>query len=127
MPHVSHLKGLSGLLYEAALFRLSRGETDGTMECVRLQFRLFEAAGGGVSLMDHLMRSAIGSLIVNTLNDGLHQSGWSERHLAEWDNLLNLDGNYLKQWERGMQGERLMTDLTIESAINGVNLSLIHI
>ena len=122
LPHLGKLRGLTGLLQESALFKLSRGDADGAMECVRLQFRLFEAAGGGLNLSDHLVRIGIGSIIVTTLNEGLHQGGWNEIHLAEWDKLLNLDGNYLKQWERGMQGERLTYVLTIESQINGVDL-----
>ena len=44
LPHLGKLRGLTGLLQESALFKLSRGDADGAMECVRLQFRLFEAA-----------------------------------------------------------------------------------
>ena len=73
-------------------------------------------------MIGQLVHAAIGHIIVDGLSAGLHMGQWSDQQLAEWDKLLTLDKDYLKQWERCMQSERLMTDLTIESAINGVNL-----
>ena len=120
LPHMANFKGLTQLLQHSAAIKLARGDDDGAIEDVRLQFRLFEATGGDIYLIGQLVHAAIGHIIVDGLSAGLHMGQWSDEQLAEWDKHLTLDRDYLKQWERCMQSERLMTDLTIESAINGV-------
>ena len=122
LPHIARFKGITQLLQHSATVKLARGDADEAMEDVRLQFRLFEAVGSDIFMTGQLVHAAIGHIIVDGLSAGLHMGQWSDQQLAEWDKLLTLDKDYLKQWERCMQSERLMTDLTIESAINGVNL-----
>ena len=119
LPHLAKFKGLTQVLQHSAAIRLARGDADGAMEDVRLQFRLFEITGDDIYLIGQLVHAAIGHIIVDGLTAGLHLGQWSEEQLAEWDNLLTLDRDYLKQWERCMQSERLMTTITIESVING--------
>ncbi len=121
LPHIARFKGITQLLQHSATVKLARGDADEAMEDVRLQFRLFEAVGSDIFMIGQLVHAAIGHIIVDGLSAGLHMGQWSDQQLAEWDKLLTLDKDYLKQWERCMQSERLMTDLTIESAINGVN------
>ncbi|SVA63675.1 uncharacterized protein METZ01_LOCUS116529, partial [marine metagenome] len=122
LPHLAKFKGITQLLQHFATAKLARGDADGAMEDVRLQFRLFEVTGGDIYLMGQLAHAALGHIILDGLSAGLHMGQWGDQQLAEWDKLLTLDKDYLKQWERCMQSERLMTDLTIESAINGVDL-----
>ena len=75
-------------------------------------------------MIGQLVHAAIGHIIVDGLTAGLHMGQWSDEQLAEWDKHLTLDRDYLKQWERCMQSERLIWGLTIESAINGVDLGV---
>jgi len=122
LPHMANFKGLTQLLQHSTAIKLARGDADGAIEDVRLQFRLFEATGGDISLIGQLVHAAIGHIIVDGLSAGLHMGQWSDEQLAEWDKHLTLNRDYLKQWERCMQSERLIWGLTIESAINGVDL-----
>ena len=75
-------------------------------------------------MIGQLVHAAIGHIIVDGLTAGLHMGQWSHEQLAEWDKHLTLDRDYLKQWERCMQSERLIWGLTIESAINGVDMGV---
>jgi len=122
LPHMAIFKRITQLLQHSAAINLARGDADGAMEDVRLLFRLFEATGSDIYLIGQLVHAALGHIIVDGLTTGLHLGQWSDEQLAEWDELLTFDGDYLKQWERCMHSERLMTDLTIESVINGVDL-----
>jgi len=123
LPHISRFKGITQLLQHSATVKLAQGDADGAMEDVRLQFRLFEAVGSDIFMIGQLVHAAIGHIIVDGLSAGLHMGQWSDEQLAEWDKLLTLDRDYLKQWERCMQGgERLNNVLAIESAINGVDM-----
>jgi hypothetical protein len=122
LPHMANFKGLTQLLQHSAAIKLARGDDDGAIEDVRLQFRLFEATGGDIYLIGQLVHAAIGHIIVDGLSAGLHMGQWSDEQLAEWDKHLTLNRDYLKQWEHCMQSERLIWGLTIESAINGVDL-----
>ena len=122
LPHLAKFKGITQLLQHSAAIKLARGDADRAMEDVRLQFRLFEATGGDIYLIGQLVHAAIAHIIVDGLTAGLHMGQWSDEQLVEWDKLLTLERDYLKQWDRCMQGERLSTGLTIESAINGVDL-----
>ena len=119
LPHLAKLKGLTQVLWHSAAIKLARGDADGAMEDVRLQFRLFEVTGDDIYLMGQLVHAAIGHIIETGLIAGLHLGQWNDEQLAEWDKLLTLDKDYLKQWERCIQSERLMTTMTIESVING--------
>ena len=123
LPHLAKFKGLTQVLQHSAAIRLARGDADGAMEDVRLQFRLFEITGDDIYLIGQLVHAAIGHIIVDGLTAGLHLGQWSDEQLAEWHNLLTLDRDYLKQWERCMHSERLMTTMTIESVINGEEFS----
>jgi len=123
LPHISRFKGITQLLQHSATVKLAQGDADGAMEDVRLQFRLFEAVGSDIFWIGQLVHAAIGHIIVDGLSAGVHMGQWSDEQLAEWDKLLTLDRDYLKQWERCMQGgERLNNVLAIESAINGVDM-----
>ena len=123
LPHISRFKEITQLLQHSATVKLAQGDADGAMEDVRLQFRLFEAVGSDIFWIGQLVHAAIGHIIVDGLSAGVHMGQWSDEQLAEWDKLLTLDRDYLKQWERCMQGgERLNNVLAIESAINGVDM-----
>ena len=122
LPHIARFKGITQLLQHSATVKLARGDADGAMEDVRLQFRLFEAVGSDIFMIGQLVQAAIGHIIVDGLSAGLHMGQWSDQQLAEWDKLLTLDKDYLKQWERCMQGERLTFVQTIDSQINRINL-----
>ncbi|MBC8244800.1 MAG: ankyrin repeat domain-containing protein [Verrucomicrobia bacterium] len=119
VPHLAKFKGLTLVLWHSAPIKLARGDGGGAMEDVRLQFRLFEVTGSDIYLIGQLVHTAIGHIIVDGLIAGLHLGQWNDEQLAEWDKLLTLDKDYLKQWERCMHSERLMTTMTIESVING--------
>ena len=43
LPHLAKFKGLTQVLQHSAAIKLARGDADGAIEDVRLQFRLFEA------------------------------------------------------------------------------------
>ncbi len=117
--HLSKLKGITQLLNNFVRVKLTRGEAAGAMEHARLQFRLFEASGSDPYLIGQLVHIANGYINVHGLNVGLHLNQWSDEHLAEWDTFLTLDRDYLKQWERCIQGERLSIVHLIEEIING--------
>ena len=98
LPHMAIFKGLTQLLQHSAAIKLARGDDDGAIEDVRLQFRLFEATGGDIYLIGQLVHAAIGHIIVDGLSARLHMSQWSDEQRAEWDKHLTLNRDYLKQW-----------------------------
>lgn len=119
LAHLLTIKEITKLLNNSVGAKLASGDADGTMVDARLQFRLFEASGSDPFLIGQLVHIAIGYIIVQGLNDGLHLGEWSDEQLAKWDKSLTLNRNYFKQWERCIQGERLSVVHLIESTING--------
>ena len=122
LPHLAKFKGITQLLQHSATAKLARGNADGAMEDVRLQFRLFDVTGSDVFSMGQLVHAALGHIIIDGLSAGLHMGQWSDEQLAEWDKHLTLDKDYLGQLELCLQGERLIWLQAFESAINGVDL-----
>jgi len=120
LPHLAKFKGVAQLLQYTALATLDRGDVDGAMEDIRLQFRLFEASGAGLFTISQLVNISIGHITVDTINKCLHTGKLSDEHLQELERLLAIDKEYLGQMERTMQAERIsMGPGTIEAYING--------
>ena len=82
LPHLNRLKGVTQLLQHSAMVKLARGDADGAMEDVRLQFRLFEVTGDDIYLIGQLVHAALGHIIVDGLPAGLHLGQWSDEQLA---------------------------------------------
>mgnify|MGYP001433471943 CR=1 FL=1 len=120
LPHLAKFKGVAQLLQYSALAKLDRGDVDGAMEDIRLQFRVFRASDAGLFMISQLVHIAIGSITVDMINKCLHTGKLSDAHLQELDRLLTLDKEYFGQMERAMQAERISTGPgTIEAYING--------
>ena len=120
LPHLAKFKGVAQLLRYSALAKLDRGDVDGAMGDIRLQFRVFRASGAGLFTISQLVQIAIGGITVDTINKSLHTGMLNDAHLQELDRLLTLDRKYLGQMERAMQAERISTGPgTIEAYING--------
>ena len=119
LPHLSQLKGVTQFLRESSIFKLSRGNAEGAMEDARLMFRLYEVAKNESFLIGQLVRIAIGSIIVATFEEGQKQGGWSDTHLAEWDDFLFPSKAPFKELERSLQFERVSTIYIMGSTING--------
>ena len=82
-------------------------------------FRLYEVAKNESFLIGQLVRIAIGSITVATFEEGQKQGGWSDTHLAEWDNFLSPRKAPFKELERSLQFERVSTIYIMGSTING--------
>ena len=120
LPHLAKFKGVAQFLQYSALAKLDRGDVDGAMEDIRLQFRVFKASDAGLFMISQLVHIAIGHITVDTINKCLHTGKLSDAHLQELDRLLTLDEEYFGQMERAMQVERITTGPgTIEAFING--------
>jgi hypothetical protein len=120
LPHLAKVKGVAQLLQYSALAKLDRGDVDGAMGDIRLQFRVFRASDAGLFTISQLVHIAIGHITVTTINKCLHTGKLSDAHLQELDRLLTLDKEYFGQMERAMQVERISTGPgTIEAYING--------
>ena len=120
LPHLAKIKGVAQLLQYTALAKLDRGDVDGAMEDIRLQFRLFEASGAGLFTISQFVNISIGHITVDTINKCLHTGKLSDANLQELDRLLAIDTEYLGQMERAMQAERIsMGQGAIEAYING--------
>jgi hypothetical protein len=120
LPHLAKFKGVAQLLQYSALAKLDRGDVDGAMGDIRLQFRVFRASDAGLFTISQLVHIAIGHITVTTINKCLHTGKLSDAHLQELDRLLTLDKEYFGQMERAMQVERISTGPgTIEAYING--------
>jgi uncharacterized protein len=123
LPHLGKIKSVAQLLQYSALAKLHRGDVDGAMEDIRLQFRVFRASGAGLFTISQLVQIAIGGITVDTINKSLHTGMLSDAHLQELDRLLTLDKEYLGQMERAMQAERIsMGPGAIEAYIHGADL-----
>ncbi|MCP4889251.1 MAG: hypothetical protein GY904_21885, partial [Planctomycetaceae bacterium] len=109
LPHLAKFKGVAQLLQYSALAKLDRGDIDGAMEDIRLQFRVFRASSAGLFMISQLVNISIGHITVDTINKCLHTGKLSDAHLQELDRLLTLDKEYLGQMERAMQVERIST------------------
>jgi|GEM_PF-4664541 len=107
LPHLAKFKGVAQLLQYTALAKLYRGDVDGAMEDIRLQFRLFEASGAGLFTISQLVNISIGHITVDMINKCLHTGKLSDEHLQELERLLAIDKEYLGQMELAIQAERL--------------------
>ena len=127
LPHLAKFKGVAQLLRYSALAKLDRGDVDGAMGDIRLQFRVFRASDAGLFVISQLVHIAIGHITVDTINKCLHTGKLSDAHLQELDRLLTLDKEYLGQMERAMQVERISTGPgTIEAFINGAEFVMLN-
>ena len=127
LPHLAKFKGVAQLLQYSALAKLDRGDVDGAMGDIRLQFRVFRASDAGLFMISQLVHIAIGHITVDTINKCLHTGKLSDAHLQELDRLLTLDKEYLGQMERAMQVERISTGPgTIEAFINGAEFDMLN-
>jgi hypothetical protein len=124
LPHLAKLKRVAQLLQYSALAKLDRGDVDGAMEDIRLQFRVFRASGAGLFTISQLVHIAIGAITVDMINKSLHTGMLNDANLQELDRLLTLDKEHLfRQAERSIQAERISTGPgLIEKFINGADL-----
>jgi len=127
LPHLGKIRSVAHLLQYSALAKLDRGDVDGAMGDIRLQFRVFRASDAGLFVISQLMHIAIGHITVDTINKCLHTGKLSDAHLQELDRLLTLDKEYLGKVERAMQTERILTGPgTIEAYINGAEFVMLN-
>ena len=93
------------ILEYSALAKIDRGDVDGAMEDIRLQFRVFEASGYGLFTISQLTHIACGAMIVETINKSVHTGKLNDAHLDELKNMLTLEKGYIGQMERAAQAD----------------------
>ena len=119
------MKRTNWLLKYSALSKLDEGDVEGAMADIRLQVRVFEAGGSGQFTISQLGHAGYGALIVETVNACLHSGKLSNDHMDELKELLTLDKDYLGQFERSQQIERITTGpLFIEKLIEGEDMEI---
>ena len=125
VSHIMAMKRMNLLLKYSALAKLDEGDVEGAMADIRLQVRVFEAGGSGQFTMSQLGHAAYGALIVETVNACLHSGKLTSDHMDELKKMLTLDEDYLGQFERSQQIERITTGpLFIEKLIEGEDLEI---
>ena len=125
LSHIMAMKRMNWLLKYSALAKLDEGDVEGAMADIRLQFRVFEAGGSGQFTISQLNHAGYGALIVETVNACLHSGKLSNDHMDELKELLTLDKNYLGQFERSQQIERITNGpLFIEKLIEGEDMEI---
>ena len=125
LSHIMAMKRTNWLLKYSALSKLDEGDVEGAMADIRLQVRVFEAGGSGQFTISQLGHAGYGALIVETVNACLHSGKLSNDHMDELKELLTLDKDYLGQFERSQQIERITTGpLFIEKLIEGEDMEI---
>ena len=125
LSHIMAMKRMNWLLKYSALAKLDEGDVEGAMADIRLQFRVFEAGGSGQFTMSQLGHAGYGALIVETVNACLHSGKLTSDHMDELKKMLTLDEDYLGQFERSQQIERITTGpLFIKKLIEGEEMEV---
>ena len=127
LPHLSPAKLLAIILSQSAKIKLARKDGEGAMEDLRLQFRLTEALAGDdpTGILPGLVSVALGTYVIDVAEEGVQLGQWNDAQLQEIDEwIARQSESTAAQMERSLQGERLLTLLTLQKQVNGEDMLL---
>ena len=122
LPHLSPTKSFAIILSQSAKIKLARKDGEGAMEDLRLQFRLTEALAGDdpTGILPGLVSVALGTYVIDVAEEGVQLGQWNDAQLQEIDEwIARQSKSTAAQMERFLQGERLLTLLTLQKQVNG--------
>ncbi len=107
LPHLAHVKGLTGLCEVRAIAQLAAGDSAKAFDELKLGLRLSDSLREEPLLIDHLVRIATLALDLQTIREGLARHAWSDAQLAELE--VKLGGmDLLAEYKNAMRGERVL-------------------
>ena len=119
LPHLEIVKWFSQLLKQSASFKLHWDDSEGAMTDARLLFRLYTSLENG-SAINRIIQIDIGTIIVDTFENGSKAEQWSETQLAEWSRFLDTDQIPFDAMELALQFDRVLSLYSLEGTANGL-------
>jgi hypothetical protein len=108
LPHLSRVKALTLFACMQATAELEAGHADEAFEDLNLGSRLSDGMRDEPILIDHLVRVATLSLVLETLREGLVRHAWTEAQLSEVETHLAAT-DILAEYKLAMRGERALS------------------
>ena len=118
LPHLAVLRNASQLYSLRASALLAKGDTDGAMADVLLGIRTSELFADEPMLISQLVRVAILQMNLVPFCEGLHGEKWSDAHLAEFQQSIELI-DLLKGASLAFRGERNLVNMWFEQLDDG--------
>jgi hypothetical protein len=105
LPHLAALKRSSQVLQLRALAELENGQTEKSLDDIKLSLRLADSVRTEPFIITHLVRIAMLQITLQPVWEGLVEHKWSDAQLAELDSELSkLD--FLADYEFSARSER---------------------
>jgi hypothetical protein len=105
LPHLAALKRSSQVLQLRSLAELQNGQTEKSLDDIKLSLRLVDSVRTEPFIITHLVRIAILQITLQPVWEGLAEHRWSDAQLVELDSELSkLD--FLADYELSVRGER---------------------
>jgi hypothetical protein len=102
---LSKIKGVAQVLYLRALAELEANQPEKALADVNLAFRWNDSIHTDPFVIDHLVRIAVQSIIMQPIWQGLATHAWTDAQITELENELGSE-DYLADFHRAMRGER---------------------
>lgn len=123
LSHLSPTKALSRVLSLRATALLAEGRADEAMADIELTLRLSDGLTGEPLLIIALVRYAIDALALQPIWEGCLAHQFSEAQLVRLQDAFK-GRDYLGEFRRALQGERLCVDLAYEGLLRRDGLQL---
>ena len=125
LPHLSKIKGVARVLDLRAIAELEASQPDKALADLDLAFRWNDSIRTEPFVIDHLVRIAVQSMIMQPIWQGLASHEWTDEQIAELENELGKE-DYLADFHQAMRGERAASIATVDVLRRNRNSGLLR-
>jgi hypothetical protein len=105
LPHLARIKSLCQLFVLRAIARLEAHQPEEALADLQTAFRLSDSVRDEPILIDHLVRIATLTIVLQGVREGLVRHSWNDAQLAAIEKYL-ASLNLLADYKKNMRGER---------------------